>query len=62
MSTLLKCVICEEKKENGIQVIHAFICEQCEKEIVTTDTNAPTYNTFVEKLKSINTRIEEIVN
>lgn len=62
MSTLSKCVICEEKKENGIQVIHAFICEACEKEIVTTETNAPMYNTFVEKLKSINSRIEEIVN
>lgn len=58
----MKCVICEEKKENGIQVIQAFICDECEKEIVTTETNAPSYNTFVEKLKSINSRIEEIVN
>lgn len=62
MSTISKCVICEEKKENGIQIIQAFICDECEKEIVMTETDAPMYNTFVEKLKTINSRIEEIVN
>jgi uncharacterized protein YlaI len=62
MSIGTKCVVCDEKKELGINVIHAFICEECEKEIVKTDTSAPLYQTFVEKLKSINSKKEEIVN
>lgn len=61
MSLLTKCAICNEQKEHGIQVVHAFICDECEKDIVTTDTSSPTYKIFVEKLKSINTREEEIV-
>ncbi|WP_256941331.1 sigma factor G inhibitor Gin [Bacillus sp. EAC] len=62
MSVLTKCVICEENKEKGIHVIHAFICCECEKEIVTTDTSEPAYNTFIEKLRIINSVKEEIVN
>ena len=62
MNGLSKCIICEEEKENGIHVIQAFICDECEKKIVNTETDAPVYNTFVEKLKSINTIKEEIVN
>jgi Inhibitor of sigma-G Gin len=62
VSVKAKCVVCEENKEHGIHVIQSFICEECEKMIVSTDTNAPLYHTFVEKLKSINSRKEEIVN
>lgn len=62
MSIGAKCVVCEEKKEHGINVIQAFICEECEQKIVKTDTNAPLYQTFVEKLRSINSKKEEIVN
>ncbi|WP_235822060.1 sigma factor G inhibitor Gin [Gottfriedia luciferensis] len=62
MNVSTKCVVCEENKEQGIHIIQAFICDECEKKIVATETDAPLYQSFVEKLKSINTIKEEIVN
>ncbi|WP_255294920.1 sigma factor G inhibitor Gin [Bacillus sp. AFS041924] len=62
MNELTKCIVCEEKKEQGIHIIEAFVCEECEKKIVTTETDAPIYNSFVEKLRSINTVKQEIAN
>lgn len=62
MNSLSKCIVCEEKKEHGIHIIEAFVCEECEKKIVKTETDAPIYNSFVEKLRCISTVKEEIAN
>ncbi|GAA0310867.1 uncharacterized protein YlaI [Gracilibacillus halotolerans] len=51
---LKKCGICDEEKDNGIFIYHMYICEACEKKIVTTDVDNKEYQLFVEKLKGIN--------
>ncbi|KAB7663254.1 sigma factor G inhibitor Gin [Bacillus sp. B1-b2] len=41
------CLICETKKEQGIHIMHSFICMDCEKELVNTKTSDPKYSFFV---------------
>ncbi|MBO8157643.1 MAG: sigma factor G inhibitor Gin [Bacillaceae bacterium] len=48
------CQICQEEKDEGIIVYHAFICSDCEQEIVKTEPEDEKYNYFVKKLKIIN--------
>lgn len=50
-----KCVICEEQKRKGIHLYTSFICMDCEKDIITTDTNDPKYKYYLKKLKKITT-------
>ncbi|MFE8704234.1 sigma factor G inhibitor Gin [Cytobacillus sp. FJAT-54145] len=49
------CVICEQSKSKGIHLYTSFICMDCEKDIVTTNTNDPKYKYFLKQLKKINT-------
>ncbi|PLT32659.1 sigma factor G inhibitor Gin [Bacillus sp. V5-8f] len=48
------CVICEEVKLVGIHLYTAFICEDCEKDIIHTDTNNPKYKFYLKQLKKLN--------
>lgn len=47
------CVICEEPKEYGFHLYTKFICMDCEKDIVRTETSDPKYNYYLEKLKKV---------
>ncbi len=49
------CVICEQKKSQGIHLYTSFICTQCEKKIISTETNDPQYKFYIKQLKKINT-------
>ncbi|MBN6889772.1 uncharacterized protein (DUF983 family) [Cytobacillus horneckiae] len=62
MSTLLtekklgeRCVICEESKVKGIHLYTSFICSDCEKDLIATDTDDPKYKFYLNKLKKITT-------
>jgi uncharacterized protein (DUF983 family) len=48
------CVVCEEVKLSGIHLYLAFICEECEKDIIHTDTNNPRYKYYLKQLKKVN--------
>jgi len=48
------CIICSEQKREGIYLYTSFICTECEREIVQTETNEPGYKYYVEKLKAVN--------
>lgn len=48
-----RCIICHEYKENGIHLYTSFICVECEREIIDTNTNEPKYQYFIEKLKKV---------
>lgn len=50
-----KCVICEEFKQVGIHLYTSFICTECERQMISTNTNDPKYKIFLQKLKKINT-------
>ncbi|AVD54696.1 carnitine--CoA ligase [Heyndrickxia coagulans] len=47
------CIVCEKLKHNGIYLYTSFICSDCEKEMVRTDTGDPRYSYFVRQLKAV---------
>jgi hypothetical protein len=49
------CTVCEQKKESGIHLYTSFICKECEREIVNTDTSDANYEYFVQQLKKAST-------
>nr|WP_295975407.1 sigma factor G inhibitor Gin [uncultured Bacillus sp.] len=49
------CVICGEKKERGIHLYTSFLCMDCERDIILTETNDPKYKDYLKKLKKITT-------
>jgi hypothetical protein len=49
------CIICEEMKYKGIHLYTRFICTDCEKDILQTETDDPKYHYYLKKLKKITT-------
>ena len=47
------CVICEEIKGKGIHLYTSFICTDCEKDMIVTDTHDPKYKYYLKKLRKI---------
>ncbi|PLR93327.1 sigma factor G inhibitor Gin [Bacillus sp. T33-2] len=47
------CVICEQIKQTGIHLFTSFICTECEKGMISTDTSEPKYKYFIEKLRKV---------
>ncbi|EMA6344991.1 sigma factor G inhibitor Gin [Bacillus cytotoxicus] len=47
------CIICEHKRNEGIYVQNRFICDECEKDMVNTETNDPKYIYYLKQLKKI---------
>ncbi|MGJ7923147.1 sigma factor G inhibitor Gin [Neobacillus sp. LXY-4] len=45
------CVICEEEKLKGIHLYTSFICADCEKDLINTETDDPKYQYYVQQLK-----------
>jgi hypothetical protein len=53
-----RCAICETQKIQGIHVNHVYICNDCERKMIQTDTNDPEYRYFVQQLnKAFKTHI-----
>jgi hypothetical protein len=50
-----KCIVCNEVKSLGIHLYTSFICTECEKEMIHTETSSPYYKYYVQKLKKVNT-------
>lgn len=48
------CVVCEQSKPKGIHLYTSFICVDCERELISTQTADPKYTYFITKLKKIN--------
>jgi hypothetical protein len=49
------CIICEQEKHRGIHLYTRFICLDCEKDIIHTETNDPKYQYYLTKLKKVST-------
>lgn len=47
------CVICNKPNEEGITILEQFICNFCEKEMLTTDVEDERYGYFVVQLRSL---------
>ncbi|PFA63704.1 sigma factor G inhibitor Gin [Bacillus sp. AFS015802] len=50
-----ECIVCHVEKKVGIHLYTSFICTECEKEMVHTETNDPLYKLFIQRLKKVNT-------
>ncbi|MFD0829559.1 sigma factor G inhibitor Gin [Neobacillus sp. M.A.Huq-85] len=49
------CVICDQLKPKGIHLYTSFICMECEKDLINTETSDPKYKYFLKQLKKITT-------
>ncbi|KFN01046.1 carnitine--CoA ligase [Bacillus clarus] len=47
------CIVCEKKREDGIHVHNSFICDECEHDMVNTETNDPKYIYYLTQLRKI---------
>ncbi|SFM51304.1 Inhibitor of sigma-G Gin [Gracilibacillus orientalis] len=48
------CGICNQTKEDGIFLYQLYICEECEKKIISTSPKDENYQYYVEKIRAIN--------
>ncbi|WP_306807535.1 sigma factor G inhibitor Gin [Cytobacillus gottheilii] len=48
-------MICDQAKVRGIHLYTSFICTECERELISTDTSHPKYNHYLSKLKKVTT-------
>ncbi|QHS23864.1 hypothetical protein GWK91_13330 [Virgibacillus sp. MSP4-1] len=48
------CNVCNKEKTKGIKVYTAFICSDCEQEMIQTEPGDENYQYFVDRLKVIN--------
>jgi hypothetical protein len=51
--SLEACIICDEPKQVGIRICMQFICQECEAEMVRTDTHDVRYPYFINQMKRI---------
>lgn len=47
------CIICDNIKVEGIHLYESFICQECEKNIINTNTSDPKYQYYLKKLRNI---------
>ncbi|MGG3940745.1 sigma factor G inhibitor Gin [Peribacillus psychrosaccharolyticus] len=47
------CVVCDRYKEYGIRLYTSYLCIDCEKEIISTETSDPKYKYYLEQLKKV---------
>lgn len=47
------CIICEETKYEGYHLYTKFICTDCEKDMLQTETDDPKYHFYIKKLKKV---------
>jgi len=47
------CIICGQKRQEGIMIITEFICDECESEMVRTDVKDAKYPFFIHQMKQI---------
>jgi hypothetical protein len=47
------CIVCGERKEEGITVVSEFICTSCESEMVQTKVEDERYPFFIRQLRQL---------
>jgi hypothetical protein len=47
------CVICGQSRRDGIRIISAFLCDDCESVLVHTDVKDSRYSYFVYQMRQI---------
>ncbi len=52
--SLEKCGVCDQEKSSGMYLYYLFICESCERKMIETSPEDPSYAYFITKLKQMN--------
>lgn len=47
------CIVCQQKREDGLHILNKYICDACEKEIVECQSDQVQYGYFVWKLRDL---------
>ena len=47
------CIVCEHVKLEGIHLFDSFICEECETDVINSETTDENYNFYVKQLKKL---------
>ncbi|WHY72433.1 sigma factor G inhibitor Gin [Fictibacillus enclensis] len=47
------CLVCEERKQTGIHILHQYICMDCEEKIVSAETNDEYYKHYLNQLRKL---------
>ncbi|OQP04364.1 sigma factor G inhibitor Gin [Geobacillus sp. 46C-IIa] len=47
------CIVCEQEKEEGIFLFGHFLCLDCHRAIVQTNTDDPNYAFYVRQLRKM---------
>lgn len=47
------CIVCDREKSVGIHLYTSFICVDCEREMISTQTSDPKYQYYLEKLRRV---------
>ena len=46
-----ECIVCQQKRESGIQILNRYLCNTCEKEIVESNSNHILYTYLVWRMR-----------
>lgn len=47
------CLVCEETRLKGIHICDRFMCNECERKVIETDTGHVNYQYYLEKLRKL---------
>ncbi len=48
-----KCIFCSKEKKEGINLLEAFICSPCERELINAPVAGDRYKYYLAKLKQV---------
>jgi hypothetical protein len=46
-----ECIVCRQKRERGIHILNRFLCDDCEKEIIESDSSHILYTYLVWRMR-----------
>ncbi|MDR6227139.1 sigma factor G inhibitor Gin [Desmospora profundinema] len=49
----ISCVVCQEEQTEGITILEAFICKDCERDIVKTEVEDMRYPHYVVQMRQL---------
>lgn len=45
------CHVCETSQSEGMFIYYLYVCDQCQKKMIATDPEDPSYRFFIDKLR-----------
>ncbi|PYZ91528.1 hypothetical protein CR194_19540 [Salipaludibacillus keqinensis] len=56
------CLICSAPKDKGIHLAGAFICDECERNIVQAEVGERRYAIYIDRLKKVRNELCERID